>query len=267
MLKVRLHPLFNEDGGISAESGVDTTPAAEVQTSEVTESQTGVDTQAAAEPEKQNNFEKAFAKRLAEAQTKWEKETSEKYKNYDDYRKATEYLQKTTGINDVLSLREQIELQELEDKAEQNNISPEMQRRLETLEAKAAKADEYELNTQQTKQHQEYFSKLDEFVKDKGVTTADFNQYMIENGVILNTEAWDKSLTIALKAMRADEYERKANEKESETINRYLSSKSAPRVDGSTGAASVQTADTSKLSWGDLEKRAASRIEASKTPQ
>ncbi|MNN82492.1 hypothetical protein D3C81_1994300 [compost metagenome] len=65
--------LFADDGAV--ESGVDEVPAAEVQpeTPEFESAdQTGVDEMAAAEPEKLNNFEKAFAKRLAAEREKWQ---------------------------------------------------------------------------------------------------------------------------------------------------------------------------------------------------
>jgi|ADGO01.1.fsa_nt_gi hypothetical protein len=71
--------LFAEGGEVTGEvpaPGVEDAPAAgeQAQESEVDANQTGVEEQAAAEPEKQNNFEKAFAKRLAAERDKWEAE-------------------------------------------------------------------------------------------------------------------------------------------------------------------------------------------------
>lgn len=81
-------------------SGVDEVSAAETQTEEVS----GVETQVAAEPEKQNNFEKAFAKRLAEAQAKWEQGVADKYADYDKIKQESAYLDKRArqeGFSDV----------------------------------------------------------------------------------------------------------------------------------------------------------------------
>jgi hypothetical protein len=116
-------------------SGVEETPAAEViETPEaVIESESGVEEEVAAEPEKQNNFEKAFAKRLAAERSKWDAEVNEKYKDYDTHKELSQYLQEINGA-DALTLKEQIEMSKLQARAEDNQISPEMQKRLETLE-------------------------------------------------------------------------------------------------------------------------------------
>jgi hypothetical protein len=254
----------------AVDPGVDNVPAAEVQTETPqveNTSEPGAEPEVAAEPEKQNNFEKAFAKRLAEAEKKWQAETAEKYKDYDVLQKATAHLQKTSGITDLMTLKEELELADLQERAEKQNLDPETLKRIEQLEQKAAKVDEFEQLQQQEQVEKTYFSTLGEFVKDKGVSPEELNQFMIENELTYNPDDMSKSFNIALKAMKADQFEQQAKEKESETISRYLASKSSPKVEGSTGAASSQAVDTSKMSWKDLERHAAARLDAAKTPQ
>src|SRR5690606_21352965 len=129
--------------------------------------ESGANSEVAAEPEKQNNFEKAFAKRLAAEREKWDKETAERYKDYDVLKKATEHLQRTSGINDLMTLKEELELAELQERAETQNLDVERLKGIEQLEANAAKADEMEQQQQEEQRVQSYFSSLGEFVKDK----------------------------------------------------------------------------------------------------
>lgn len=259
MFKVRLHPLFNEEGAIGAESGVENVSAAETQTSEVTADQSGVDTQAAAEPEKQNNFEKAFAKRLADAQTKWEAENSEKYKDYDTLKKTTEYFQQRHGYNDLMTMKEDIELAELQERAEKENVSPETLKRIDELEAKAAKGEALEQQQQQAQHYQEFRTNLEAFAKEKSANADELHQYMYDNQL--------NSMDVAYKAMRADQLEQQLTTAKEDSIKEYLASKQAPRVEGSTGAAGTQSVDTSKMSWKDLDRHAAARLEAAKNAQ
>jgi hypothetical protein len=262
-MRIRLHPLFNEDGAIGAESGVDTAPAAEVQTNGTSADQQGVDTQAAAEPEKQNNFEKAFAKRLAAEREKWQNEVSEKYKDYDTHKELSDYFQKINGM-DAMTLKERVEMERLQERAEKENVSPEVLKRLDELEAKAAKADEYEKQQQQNQTLQEFENGLKEFAKDKQlegkpVDHMELWKYMHENG-ISKPEA-------AFKAMKADLLEKQLETAKKDAVDEYLNSKKGVKVEGSAGTAGVTTVDTSKMSWKDLNKHAAARLEASKQPQ
>lgn len=254
--------LFSEDSG-AAETGVESASAAEVQTEtpEVTESQTGVETQAAAEPEKQNNFEKAFAKRLAAEREKWQSETSEKYKDYDTLKDVADYFREVNEAPDMMTLKERIEMERLQQRAERENVPPEVLQRIDMLEAKAAKADEFEQQQAQERTMQEFENGLKEFVKDKQlgekpVDHLELWKYMHENGIA--------KPEVAFKAMKADQLETKLQERETDVINRYIQSKSAPKVE-SGGVAGMQ-------SWkptGDIDAataRAAARIRAANNP-
>jgi hypothetical protein len=266
MRRIRLHPLFNEDGAIGASSGVESASAAETQeTPNVDTSESGADIEVAAEPEKLNNFEKAFAKRLAAEREKWQSETTEKYKDYDTHKELSEYFQQINGT-DAMSLKDRIEMERLQEKAEANNISPEMQKRLDALEAKAEKAEQLEQKQQEVERVNTYFSALNDFVKDKGVDSEALNQFMIDNEMQYNPNAMEKSFSLALKAFKADEAMTKLETAKKDAIDEYLNSKKAPRVEGS-GAAGTQSVDTSKMSWKELQKHAVSRLEAAKTPQ
>lgn len=260
MFKVRLHPLFNEEGAIGAESGVEAVPAAEEQaTPQVETSEPGVNEEVAAEPERQNNFEKAFAKRLAAKEAEWEAKNAEKYKDYDALKKTADFFQQRHGFNDLMSMKEEIEMAELQQKAEANNISPEMQKRLESLEEKAAKADVLEQQQQQTAQYQEFRSSLEKFAAEKNANADELHKYMFDNQI--------GSMDVAYKAMRADQLEQQLATAKEDSIKEYLASKQAPKVEGSIGAAGTQSVDTSKMSWKELDKHAAARLEAAKTPQ
>lgn len=264
MFRVRLNPFYNLEGDIGDQSGVDSTPAAEVQTSEGTESTTG-DNQAAAEPGKQNNFEKAFAKRLSEAQSKWEADKQaeiaklqEQYKDYDTHKELSSYLQQINGL-DAMTLKERIELEKLQDRAEKENVPPEVLKRIDMLEAKAAKADALEQQQQQSQQYQEFRTNLEKFASEKSANADELHKYMFDNHI--------SSMDVAYKAMRADQLEQQLATAKEDSIKEYLASKKGPRVEGSTGAAGTQTVDTSKMSWKDLDRHALARLEAAKTPQ
>lgn len=266
----RLHPLFNADGDIGAESGVEIVPAAEEQIVDVS-SETGDEIEVAAEPGKTNNFEKAFAKRLAAKEAEWESKKQEEfqklqdqYKDHDHYKKAAEYLQKTTGINDILTLKEEIELTELQERAEETGITPEMQRRLEVLEAKASKVDQMEAQQQQEQEWKQFEDTLKNFcegkeIDGKAVDHTELWKYMHENEVTRPE--------VAYKAMKADVLEQKLSTAKEDTINSYLASKQAPRAEGNNGAPGSQRVDTRTMSWKEIEKHAAARLEAAKQPQ
>lgn len=264
-LKLNLQ-LFAE--GESIDPGVESAPAAEVQETEVTDSNPGVESQAAAEPEKQNNFEKAFAKRLADAQAKWEadkqaelQKMQEQYKDYDVLKKATEYLQKTSGIQDLMSLKEQLELTELQERADRENVPPDVLKRIDELEVKAAKAEEYEKQQQEAQTIQQFESSLKTFCEGKEIDGKPLShqelwQYMHENEISKPESAF--------KAMKADILEAKLETAKQDAVKEYLESKKAPKVEGS-GSPGQQHVDTSKLGWGDVTKAAIARMQSALT--
>jgi hypothetical protein len=263
-MRYRLHPLFEMEGAIGAESGVETAPVAEEQSqvNENTADESGVESKAAAEPEKQNNFEKAFAKRLAAEREKWEKDQSEKFKGFDDYKKAAEYLQKTSGISDMLTLREEIELSELRERAEEANVTPEMLKRIDQLEAKAAEADEMKAKAQQEREWQEFETSLKTFcdgkeIDGKQVDHIELWKFMHENGVA--------KPEVAFKAMKAEILEAKLETAKTDAVNEYLKSKQAPKVEGTTGAA-AQTELPPPSTWKEAEQRAMERLRAARQP-
>lgn len=262
MLK-RLIPLFETDGEIGAASeesiSVEGTEIAAVQTQEPEAKPT--------ETTEDVSKSASFAKRLSEEKSKWEKETAEKYKDYDLHKDLSGYLSEINGGVDLLSLKERVELERLEKRAEKEDVSPEVLKRIDELEAKAAKGDELEQKLQEEHRVNAYFTTMDKFLEGKGVESKDLNQFMIDNGLAYNPDSMEKSFDIAYKAMKAEEFEKKANEKEEETIKRYLASKTAPKVEGSTGAAASQTVDTKKMTWAEIDKHAAARINAMQTPQ
>lgn len=260
----RLHPLFEMEGAIGAESGVETASVAgeQSQVNETTANESGVESQAAAEPDKQNNFEKAFAKRLSAEREKWDKEQSEKFKGFDDYKKAAEYLQKTSGISDMLTLREEIELSELRERAEEANVTPEMLKRIDQLEAKAAEADEMKAKAEQEREWTEFETSLKTFCEGKEIDGKPVNhvelwKYMHENEV--------SKPEVAFKAMKAEMLEARLETAKTDAVNEYLKSKQAPKTEGSTGAA-AQTDLPPPKSFKEAEERAAARIRASRQP-
>lgn len=252
------------------ESGVESAPAAEVSTETATPEveiadETGVDTEVAAEPEKQNNFEKAFAKRLAAERSKWDSETAEKYKDYDTHKELSQYLQEINGA-DALTLKEQIEMSRLQTRADANEISPEMQKKLDYLEEKAAKAEQLEQKQQEEQRIQTYFSTLEGFAKEKGVDSEKLNAFMVENELTYDPTNPEKSFILAHKAMRTDELEQQLSTAKETAVKEYLQSKSAPRVEGS-GTPGVVTEDTSKMEWPDINQRIIARMNAANQSQ
>lgn len=252
-LKLNLQ-LFSDDMG--AAPGVESAPAAEVQSTEGTEPTTGVDPTAAAEQKEPNNFEKAFAKRLAAEKAKWEQDTKQKYGDYEVVKEVADYFREANGVQDFMSLKERIEMERLQERAETNNLSPEAQKRMEELEAKANKFEEMMQAQEQSQQTQAFEHSLKEFCADKGVDHLELWTFMHENSI--------SKPEIALKAMKADEAERKAQEREQDIIKRYLESKQAPKSEGS-GAPGM----TSFKPTGNIEsasQRALERFRAAKQP-
>lgn len=229
------------------ETGVESVPAAEEQTvpappeTDEPAPETGVEEQAVAEPkEKENNFEKAFAKRLAAEREKWEKERQaelEKYKDYEIAKKSLEFLMKQNNISDPMTLKEQLELAELQERAEKENLPPEVLKRLDELERKAAKVDEIEKLQQEAQQIQQFEQTLKEFCEGKELDgkPLDYKElwkYMYDN----KTE----NPEIAFKAMKAEILEKKLEEAKKEGMKELIQAKTnIPKVDGSRGSGSI----------------------------
>ncbi|MDG0791921.1 MFS transporter [Cohnella ginsengisoli] len=260
MFEFRLHPLYEMDGDIGA------APSVEGTTEEVVSEGTAPTQEAPAE-ETPTETESSFAKRLREhsekaikaEREKWEQEVREKYGDYDVHKELSAYLQELNGV-DAMTLKEQIEMERLQQRAEQNAITPEMQRRLEVLEEKAAKADEIEKQQELHNWYTNFKSEIAAFASEKGANADEIEAYMIENGL--------QNYQVAYKALRAEQLEqeltqaRETAEKAKEiAVKEYLESKKGPRVEGS-GSPGVVHEDTSKLSWTDLRQRALDRIKS-----
>lgn len=246
--------------------GVEFVPAAEEQGTDQVEThiESGEDLQAAAEPEKQNNFEKAFAKRLAAKEAEIEAKYAEKYKNYDVLQKATAHLQETTGISDLMTLNEELELAALQRRAEKQDLDVDTLKRIEQLEQKAAKGEELEAKLQQEQQWKEFETSLQTFcagkeIDGKTIDHKDLWNYMFENDI--------QKPDIAFKAMKADVLETKLATAKEDSIRDYLASKQAPRAEGGNGVAGVQKVNTATASWAEVERVAAERMRAARQPQ
>lgn len=264
-----LNPLLIAEGDIGAASEVSTPPSVEGEgeTPSVDGNAPTPDTKSADDVSKQESFAKRLKestdKALADERAKWEKEQSEKFKDYDSYKKATEYLQKTSGISDLLTLKEQIELSELQERAEEANVPPEVLKRIDQLEAKAAKADQMEAAAKQQQEWQSFESTLKDFCTDKNIDGKPVDHmelwnFMHENGV--------SKPDVAFKAMKAEILEAKLETAKTDAVKEYLESKKAPKAEGSTGAA-AQTELPPPNSWKEAEARAAARLQAARQAQ
>lgn len=224
MFKFRLFPLSEMDGAIGAESGVESVPAAEGQ----------------AEVETASNFEKAFAKRLAEAKSKWESEVTDKYKDYDTYKKSAEYFAKINNVPDVMTLKERIEMEELQEAAEKQQVPVEVLKRLQELEAKASKGEELERTMQQQQEQQNYWSNIEKFAESKGADMKALNQFMIDNEMSYDPNNMERSFELAYKAMRHDELSKQVEEAEKQGMKKLLQAKSSiPNVTGNKAQGQV----------------------------
>lgn len=263
MFKFTFMPRFNADGG---DGGAVIEPPS-VEAGGENPSEAGNAPESGSEVTKQESFAKRLKestdKAIAEERAKWEKEYSEKYKDHDTYKKAAEYLQKTSGFSDIMTLKEEIELQELQERADKENVPASVLKRIDELEAKAAKADELEAKVNQEKAASEFEHSLKDFVADKQidgkpVSHTELWSYMHENG-ITKPEA-------ALKAMKADILEAKLATAKEDAVKEYLNSKKGVKTEGSTGAAAHQIPQAGGGFKG-AEQRAIARIAASKSAE
>lgn len=216
------------------------------------------------EPTDEVTKQESFAKRLkeqtdktlAEERKKWEAENSEKYKDHDVAKKSLEYMMRTNKIDDPMTLKEKIELAELEEKADQENLTvEELQRRQELDDLKAWKKQTEE-KEQQGEQYKTFRTTIEEFAKENEADADALEKYMYDEQI--------GSPKAALNAMKAEEYKQKLEEKEADVIKRYVESKKAPKAEGAGAAGTV--IETPKT-WEDSRSAALSRIRAANTAE
>ncbi|MEK4191772.1 hypothetical protein NYE59_01670 [Paenibacillus sp. FSL L8-0323] len=245
MFKIR-QPLFNMDGAIGAVS--ESSSVEDVDTTDVETASASDDTVTASEDvTKQQSFanrlKEQTEKAVSEAKSQWEKEQSEKFKDYDTYRKATEYLQKTSGIDDVMTLKEQLELQELNERAEQQNVPPDVLKRIDELEQKAARGDELEQQQQAQQINNLFWKAAESFVEGKDVSKEDLNKYMLENEIIVDVTKPDlaqKKFDMAYKAMQYDAMAKKLESAEKDGMKKLMHAKgSIPTIPGNAAQGQV----------------------------
>lgn len=178
-------------------------------------------------------IQKEVARREAKLREQLEKEYGEKYKDYDVAKKAASYLQKKSGISDLMSLGEELELADLREQAEQQKVPVEVMKRLNQLEEKAKKGDELEQQQQQQQYYRDFRNNLDAFAKEKGADADGLEAFMLEHKV--------PNMEIAYKAMRAEQLEKQlaevAQKTEADTIRKLQNNaQSTPGALGAEGA-------------------------------
>ncbi|WP_144519922.1 OmpH family outer membrane protein [Bacillus thuringiensis] len=175
----------------------------------------------------------AFAKRLQERtqaalmeeRQRWEQEVSERYGNYDTYDRAMNFFMKQAGYNDIDSMMQAIEQQDLLQRAEKFGVTPEIQQKLEALEQKAQRAEELEYQREQQELSQRFTQALGQFAQEKGADAAALEQFMVEHNV--------PNFEVAYNAMRTQQLEDQMATAKETAIQEYLQSKKAPKVEGS----------------------------------
>lgn len=253
--------LFAEDEAVA--TGVEDAPAAgeQPEASEGSANQTGVDEQAAAEPEKQNNFEKAFAKRLAAERSKWESELSEKLKDYEAHRRVSEFFQQYNGM-DLNALMERIELEQLKQQAEQQQVPVEVMRRIQELEQKAALAEQLAQQHAQAQWEKTYREALDAYVKDKeGADPEAINKYLVDLGVSVDPNNITKYFDMAYRALKFEELAKRLEGAEKDGMKKLIGAKgSIPANVGSSGQGQVSSG--TPKTFADARARAMARLGA-----
>ena len=175
----------------------------------------------------------AFAKRLQERtqaalmeeRQRWEQEVSERYGNYDTYDRAMNFFMKQAGYNDLDSMMQAIEQQDLLQRAEKFGVTPEIQQKLEALEQKAQRAEELEYQREQQELSQRFTQALGQFAQEKGADAVALEQFMVEHNV--------PNFEVAYNAMRTRQLEEQLTSAKETAIQEYLQSKKAPKVEGS----------------------------------
>ncbi|MUT66016.1 hypothetical protein [Paenibacillus sp. NEAU-GSW1] len=218
----RLFNSFHMDADTGVEVPTGTEGAADPSAQEQPPSPSGDIT---AEPQQADErTEKAFANRLASERKKLEAEFAEKYKDYDTLKDVSEYFRQVNNFDDVLSMKEQIELQRLQERAAVSDIPVEVQRRLEELESRAERADKLEQEKELQDWYRDFRNGLEKFAGEKGVDANELEKFMSDNQ-ITNSE-------MAYRAMTFTDAEARKEEIKQQAIQDYLNSKKAPRVEG-----------------------------------
>jgi len=201
---------------------------------------------------------KAFAQRLsertekalAEARTQWEQEQQEKYGKFDAYEKNLLATAKMSGFNTIEEFQEALAEAELQERAQKQGITPEMQQRLEALEQEAAKGRELQQQREQEESVRQFREYCKTFASENGVEADKLEEFMMTHQI--------PSFDIALKAMKADEWEQQLKDAKEIAVKEYLASKKAPKVEGS-GNSGVVNQEPPK-SWAESRSRALERL-------
>lgn len=239
-------------------------PSVEVDVEEVDTSDAGNAPGSSDEATEDVTKQESFAKRLkeqtdktlAEEREKWEQETQEKYKDFEVHQKATAFLQKQHGINDIMTLKEQLELAELQEKAEHENLTVEEIKTRQRLEKAESRLEQYEKQQEKSEAYKSFRTNLEDFAKENEADVDALEKYMYDENV--------GSPSVALKAMRVDELEAKLEEREQDVIKRYIESKRAPKAEGS-GVPGV-VSDPPKT-WEESRNAAEARMSAANTAE
>lgn len=259
--RLRLNLQYFATDDVVGGGDVTTEPITEPTEPAVQETDPVVETPATQEPgtEQQPEItpEQDFESRIAEERQRWEQETSERYGNYDNFNRMAQFFMQQSGYNNIDSMMQAIEQQELLQRAEQAGITPEIQQRLEGLEQRAQRAEELERQQEQQQLAQRFRGTLESFSQEKGADADALEQFMLENQV--------PNFEVAYNAMRAQQLEADmANAKEI-AIKEYLESKKAPKVEGS-GATGV-VAEEPTTDFNVARQRALARMRASNQQQ
>jgi hypothetical protein len=253
--------LFAEDEAVA--TGVEDAPAAgeQPEASEGSANQTGVDEQAAAEPEKQNNFEKAFAKRLAAERSKWESELSDKLKDYEAHRRVSEFFQQYNGM-DLNALMERIELEQLKQQAEQQQVPVEVMRRIQELEQKAALAEQLAQQHAQAQWEKTYRDGLAAYVQGKEDADPDaITKFLVDNGISVDPNDMNKAFDLAYKAIQFEKLQQQLASAEKDGMKKLIGAKgSIPANVGSSGQGQVSSG--TPKTFADARARAMARLGA-----
>ena len=151
----------------------------------------------------------AFAKRLQERtqaalmeeRQRWEQEVSERYGNYDTYDRAMNFFMKQAGYNDLNSMMQAIEQQDLLQRAEKFGVTPEIQQNSKRWNRK--RAEELEYQREQQELSQRFTQALGQFAQEKGADAATLEQFMVEHNV--------PNFEVAYNAMRTQTVRRTAD--------------------------------------------------------
>ncbi|MGQ0418943.1 MFS transporter [Bacillus sp. HC-Mk] len=227
----RKQPLFIDTICVFVSLDTDITEPTEQLTKQLTESSSAENPEG--EPPEDVEQSQAFVKRLQERtqaaimeeRSRWEQEISERYGNYDTYDRAMNFFMKQAGYNDVDSMMQAIEQQDLLQRAEKFGVTPEIQQKLESLEAKAQRAEELEYQREQQQLSQRFTQALGQFAQEKGADAAALEQFMVEHNV--------PNFEVAYNAMRTQQLEEQLTSAKETAIQEYLQSKKAPKVEGS----------------------------------